>query len=165
MNIKDIWGSYDKNKGKYEILAVGNYSNSNESKILKITGNNVVELSKEGINWTLTGIWFKSNQYYYAVGDGIYYKHLLKEEIWNASLDSITGYYTGSVRGVGINDIMLAGAFGEVLHYNGISWKSYKGNALPDEANLMKKVSYKRDTVCMVGFDGRVGIIYLGKRN
>jgi len=165
LNINDIWGDYNEKKGEYEILAVGGYPNSNDRKILKIASSGVVELPTTGINWSLGGIWFKSNKYYYTAGDGIYYKHLLSDNKWDSSLDSITRYYTSAIRGVSSNDIMLVGSYGEVLHYNGITWKSYKGNALPNEANLMRGISYIGNTVCIVGSDGSVGIIYLGKRN
>ncbi|HED08009.1 MAG TPA: glucosyl transferase [Ignavibacteria bacterium] len=165
LDIYDIWGDYDEKKGKYEIIAVGGYPNSNNRKILKISRDKVVELPTNGINWSLVGIWFKSNKCYYTAGDGIYYKHLLSDNNWDSSLESITKYYTGAIRGISRNDIFLAGSYGEVLHFNGKAWRSYRGNALPDEANLMKGISYKGDIVSIVGLDGRRGIIYMGKRN
>jgi len=40
---------------------------------------------------------------------------------------SITQYHMDCIRGNKLNDIIVTGAYGEVLHFNGLSWKSLKG--------------------------------------
>ncbi len=162
-NIYDIWGDYDEKEGKYEIMADGTSSQSHERVILGIKKLSAVKVSSQGINWALGGIWFESNKNYYVIGDGIYYKHLISDKQWKTL--NITNVVTTAIDGKGANDIIIAGSFGEVLHYNGRSWKSYKGNALPNEANLMKSISFKGNTACVVGTNGYEAILYLGKRN
>jgi len=162
-NIYDIYGDYDEKEGKYEIMADGTSSQSHERVILGIKKLSAVKVSSQGINWALGGIWFESNKNYYVIGDGIYYKHLISDKQWKTL--NITNVVTTAIDGKGANDIIIAGSFGEVLHYNGIVWKSYKGNSLPNEANLMKSISYKGNTVCVVGTNGYEAILYLGKRN
>ncbi len=163
MNILDAYGDCDKNESDYEILATGTYNNSHEREILSINNNSVVQKSTTGINWALGGIWFIKDRCYYAIGDGIYYKRSLHEEKWKTL--NISRYVTTAICGTSINDVFIAGAYGEVLHFNGKTWKSLRGNALPNEANLMSGISYKENKVCIVGYDGRFGIIYLGTKN
>jgi hypothetical protein len=165
LDIYDIFGDYNKKKGEYEILAVASkILQSTDRDILRITNTGVEKLDETGINWSLHGIWFKSGKKYYAVGSGIYRKKNISDPKWNNNWEEITQYYINSVRGEDVNDIFMCGAFGEVLHFNGKSWFSYLNHGLPYFNGSMVKLSYKENTVCMVGSDGRFSIIYLGKR-
>ena len=166
LNINDIWGDYNKKNGEYEILAVASkILQSTDRDILKISNTGVEKLDETGINWSLHGIWFKNSRKYYAVGSGIYRKNKMTDKRWDNNWQQITQYYINSVRGKEINDVFMCGAFGEVLHYNGKSWYSYLNKGLPYFNGSMVKLSYKRNKVCIVGSDGRVGIIYLGTKN
>ncbi len=166
LDIYDIWGDYNKKKGNYEILAIASkILQSTDRDILKITNTGVEKLDETGIDWSLHGIWFKSNRKYYVVGSGIYRKNKIMDKTWNNNFRQITQYYIYSVRCKEINDVFMCGAFGEVLHYNGKSWHSYLNNDLPYFNGSMLKLSYKGNTVCIVGSDGRLGIIYLGTKN
>jgi len=166
LDIYDIWGNYDKKNNEYEILAVASkILQSADRDILRITNTGVEKLVETGIDWPLHGIWFKSGRKYYAVGSGIYRKNKLSDKQWNNRWQPITPYFIYAVRGKDINDIFMCGAFGEVLHYNGKSWYSFLNKELQYFNGSMVKLSYKNNTVCIVGSDGRFGIIYLGKRN
>lgn len=125
LDIQDVWGTQDRG-GQWEILAVaGNYLKSNERKILKIDGLTVTPLSDSPINWGLVGVWFVSNSHYYVVGDGIYERHSLRSGRWMNAPNEFTTFTTNAVRGTGLNNVFVAGAYGEMLHFNGISWHSY----------------------------------------
>ena len=89
----------------------------------------------------------------------------MSDKKWDNNWQQITQYYINSVRGTEINDVFMCGAFGEVLHYNGKSWYSYLNKGLPYFNGSMVKLSYKRNKVCIVGSDGRFGIIYLGTKS
>lgn len=39
--------------------------------------------------------------------------------------NEFTTFTTNAVRGTGLNNVFVAGAYGEMLHFNGISWHSY----------------------------------------
>jgi hypothetical protein len=166
LDIYDIWGDYNTKTNKYEILAVASkILQSTDRDILSITNSRVEKLDETGINWSLHGIWFSIGKKYYAVGSGIYRKKNITDPKWNNNWEEITQYYINAVRGEDVNDIFMCGAFGEVLHYNGKSWHSYLNQGLPYFSGSMVKLSYKGNTVCIVGYNGRSGIIYLGKRN
>jgi hypothetical protein len=113
--------------GNLEILAVAARPfESFDRKILSVTGNTVSTLPDSGIIWTLDGVWFSPGRKYYVVGSGIYEKRWLSDPRWrNGPLD-ITTYYTNTVRGSALNNVFVAGAFGEMLHNNGHTWQSYK---------------------------------------
>ncbi len=108
-------------------------------------------------------MWFVPKRHYYLVGDGIYEKNLISEDSWkNGPLD-ITHYGTTGIRGNGLNDIFVAGAFGEFLHYNGVSWKSYI-NELGEFNGSYGGVSVKNNLVITVGYEGPQAKILMGKR-
>lgn len=120
LDILDIYGSNN------EVLAVASTNNPLDKAIISINGNTANQILSFPLGQIeLYGVWFISNRQYYVVGGGIYEKHLLSEATWkNGPLD-ITQYTTTKVRGTGINDVFAVGAYGEFLHFNGVTWKSY----------------------------------------
>ncbi len=123
--IQDIWGATDPKTGEEEILAVGTRNYPLGHLILSIQGSAADSISSYPIQWELFGVWFIPSRHYYVVGSGIYEKDSLSDGTWrNAPLD-ITKYGTTSVRGNGANDVFIVGAFGEFLHWNGSSWRSF----------------------------------------
>ncbi len=125
--IQDIWGATDPKTGKEEILAVaGEPTVSFDRAILSIEGMTVNKISDTPISYDLFSVWFVPEKHYYVAGDGIYEKDLLSDSLWTDSVQQITTYYTTCVRGNGVNDVFIAGAFGELLHWDGASWKSFK---------------------------------------
>jgi hypothetical protein len=125
--IQDIWGATDPKTGEEEILAVaGEPTVSFDRAILSIEGMTVNKISDTPISYDLFSVWFVPEKHYYVAGDGIYEKDLLSDSLWADSVQQITTYYTTCVRGNGVNDVFIAGAFGELLHWDGASWKSFK---------------------------------------
>jgi hypothetical protein len=110
-----------------EILAVASDNNPLGEAIISISGNSAAQIPSNPLEQhQLYGVWFVPNRHYYVVGDGIYEKHLVPDNVWkNGPLD-ITHYGTTKINGNGINDVIVVGAFGEFLHFNGVSWKSYQ---------------------------------------
>ncbi|MEO8400083.1 MAG: hypothetical protein ABI550_09780 [Ignavibacteriaceae bacterium] len=162
--IQDIWGALNPNTSKQEILCVASERSLNKGKkLLKIDGNTVTALPDSGLPWSLSSVWFISNEKYYIAGDGIYEKEKLNNEIWkNGPLD-ITTYYTYKIRGKKSNDIAAAGGVGEVLHYNGNSWKSYFSETKLSFGNYLS-VDIKGDIIVAVGIDNPKAFIAFGKR-
>ena len=165
LDIQDIWGARDPHTGEYTVLAVaGNLHTGYDREILKISETQVEMLSINGIDWPLTGIWFDPCRVYYVVGVGIYSKETLLDTInWNGPGLSATQYTSSAIRGNHINDLFVVGAYGDVLHYNGVSWFSYREyTAL--SAGSYYEVAVKDDLVCAVGADGGRAVILRGKR-
>jgi hypothetical protein len=164
LHFNDIYGAADPKTGELQILAVGSRNNPMGKCIFQISGNKAEEISTEPIQGQLISIWFKPGRHYYVVGDGIYEKRLLSENKWNNEPLEITRYGTSGVRGNALNDVFVVGAFGEILHYNGISWKSFL-NELGLINGSYRPIVCKGDLVVIAGGEGSQAKILLGKRN
>lgn len=163
MNIYDIWGIEDKT-GKEEILAVASYPDTSaQRKIFQINGTSAKEISSKGINWDLESVWFIPDSQYFVAGSGIYQKNLLSDSLWRNSPRDITKYYTNCIRGNGVNDIAAVGAFGEVLHYNGVRWKSFINQTELVRGEYLS-VAVKGNEIVTVGYDGNKAVVTVGKR-
>jgi hypothetical protein len=163
LNINDIYGSWNNKSNQYDILAVAsNVLESFDRKILKISGNDASNIISNDISYELSSLWFKPNRKYYVIGGGMYEKNNINETIWKNNPLDITTYYTYSIRGNDINDVFAVGAYGEVLHYNGTNWKSFKNETRID-GNLYS-VFVKNNLVVAVGQTSRKGIILIGQR-
>jgi len=161
LNIYDIYGSGS------EILAIASsYTPSRqERKLLQINPvtKAVTSVSDSGLALDLESVWFVPSQHYYVVGDGIYEKGKLTENIWTAHLLDITPYYTTRVRGNASNDVFIVGAFGECLHWNASSWYSYRNvTGLAD--GVFGGLAVKENTVVIGGQTGQDAIVMIGKR-
>ena len=121
----DIYGASDSKTGEQQILAVCTRNYPLGQAVFSIQNNIANQISSYPIQWELWSVWFVPNRRYYVVGSGIYEKGSLTDTLWeNGPLD-ITRYGTTRVRANGLNDVFVVGAFGECLHYNGKSWKSF----------------------------------------
>jgi hypothetical protein len=155
----DIYGSGG------QILAVCTQDNPPGDGIYNIQGNTATQIPSNPINQIeeFFSIWFVPNQQYYVVGDGIYQKNSLSDGTWiNGPLD-ITHYATTKVRGNNINDVVVVGAFGEFLHWNGVRWKSYI-----DQTGLSNgsytSVAVSGNLVVAVGGNNAQAVITMGTR-
>jgi len=110
----------------------------------------------------LSTIWFISGRRYYVGGSGLYEKRSLEEPNWKNGPQDITTNYIFRIRGTGLNNIIAVGGYGEVLHYNGISWKSYY-----DETKIngnYYSVDVRDDIVVAVGYNSPDAVITVGRR-
>ena len=124
LDFHDIWGARNPRTGELEILVLASTVNTQlqESKIVQITDNTVTPVNTEGLSVDMRGIWFDPGRRYYAVGAGIHQKRSLGDSLWvSCPPGVVTSYLSGGVRGTGINDVFVAGSFGEVVHFNGVS--------------------------------------------
>ena len=163
LNINDIWGDFNEKTGEWEVLAVAsNILQSYEKEVIEIKNNNSELLNKEGINWTLSSVWFKPNRKYYVVGSGIYEKSNLRKEEWKGDSPFITTYHVNKIKGKNSNNIFIAGAFGELLHFNGVSWKSYI-NETGFNGTLLS-LDVNKDLICAVGYEGAQAKIIISNK-
>ncbi|NWG28121.1 MAG: glucosyl transferase [Ignavibacteriaceae bacterium] len=164
LDIIDIWGDFNWGLESIEVIAVGSNLYSGYDRIIIFINNNGLEiLDDEDINFPLSGVWFISKKKYYVAGSGIYERHNLYESKWqNGPLD-ITNYYIFGIRGNDVNDIAAVGGNGEVIHFNGFSWKSFLEKTKLNYGNYYE-VSIKNDVIVSVGQDSPQAVITLGKR-
>ena len=162
----DIYGSENSQTGKLEILAVCSQNYPPGKGIYSIEGNKATEISSnipaEQIA-ELFGIWFIPERHYYLSGDGIYEKNLLSENSWQNGPLEITHYATGGIKANGLNDIFTAGAYGEVLHFNGVRWKSFI-NETGLSSGGYSRVAVKGNIIIATGGEGQQAKILMGKR-
>jgi len=166
LDIQDIWGVKNSETSEQTVLAVAaNIYASNDKEILSLNGLNVKKISTRGINWPLDAIWFDPGRIYYAVGAGIYSKNNLDDtEIWDGPGLTLTTYTSHAVRGNHINDVFIVGAFGDVLHYNGKNWRSYRETTKLDQGSYYS-VAVKGNLVFAVGHNYDRAVVLRGRRN
>lgn len=164
LHIYDIYGAKNNITNGYEIYAVASHAaHSSDRKILKIDGTKISDVSSHPILYSLSSIWFVPNKYYYAVGDGIYYSHSPELQTWRGGPNNITTFYSTRVRGNNSNDFFIVGAFGDVLHFNGATWKNYRSiTGLSNGSYTSVAVTNKLSII--VGGVNADAVITLGKR-
>lgn len=164
LNINDIWGDYNEKTQEWEVLAVAsNIFSGFEKDVLKINPAGVELLNKDGIEESLSGLWFISGRKYYLVGSGTYEKKSLRDLIWEGDPLDITEYFENGIKANNINDIIIVCAFGEVLHYNGIEWKDYQ-NDLELFNGAYRSLDIKNNLFIAVGYESTMAKILIGRR-
>jgi hypothetical protein len=159
----DIYGANDSKTGEQQILAVCTRNYPLGKGIYSIEGNTATEISSYPIQWELFGVWFIPNRHYYVDGSGIYEKKFLTDSTWkNGPLD-ITHYGTSGIRGNDINDVFVAGSFGEFLHFNGVSWKSYINDTGLSNGGY-GRVAVENNLVVTVGLNNNQALVLFGRR-
>jgi len=159
----DIYGATDAKTNELQILAVCTRNLPLDKAIYKIDGNTATQISSTPIQWELFSCWFVPNRHYYVVGSGIYEKKSLTDSLWKNEPLDITHYGTSKIRGNGINDIFVVGAFGEILHFNGANWYSYI-NQLGTFSGSYSSLDTKGNLVVITGFESGKSKITIGKR-
>jgi hypothetical protein len=154
--VQDIWGD------KGEVLAVASDPwRGLERTILSITGTIATTVSDSGIKQPLDGIWFASGKKYMVVGGGFYLKSSFDAPAWSGSLGN-TPFYSNAVRGTDTNNILVVGAFADILHYNGATWKQYPELRLADAS--LYGVAVTRSMVIAVGGVGQRALVIVGRK-
>lgn len=159
LDIEDIHGNEEQG-----VVAIASKQFvTSEKKIIQINENQTVkELSVEGIPFSIQGIWFDEIGVPYVVGSGIYRKTGFESpEHWTPIHNGITEYYLRAIDANGLNDIVISGDFGELLHFNGATWTSFQSEFF---GNPLFDVDIKEDVIAAVGLSGRQAFITIGKR-
>lgn len=166
-NILDIWGDKNPFTNKEEIICVlgkGLDQPGPWSDIIRINEDFSTEkLDITGLGQIYGSVWFKAGIKYYIVGDGLYEKSFKDTLKW-VDLNNnrkITSYYMSCIRGNSLNDIIVVGAYGEFLHYNGSNWESLKEQTSITNGTYYR-VAIKGNIVIAVGQDQNQGIILIG---
>lgn len=164
LDIQNIYGAWNGETKHYEILAVASsYPESLDRRILFIDGQQVTQLASNPIQWPLSSVWFVPGRRYIVAGSGIYEKHLLNGPQWSNDPLTVTPYYTYSLRGNGINDIVAVGGYGECLHFNGRVWKSF--HEVTGSGGNYYSVAIRGNLVIAIGQTTSQGFVAIGKRS
>ena len=158
LNFYDIHGN-----GKQGVVAVASKIFDSLDKAIYNIGSSgkVQSLAVEGIPYPISGIWFDESGVTYIVGSGMYRKpDMFSSRAWQPFHEGITNYYLQTIDGASLNNIVTAGAFGELLHFNGAEWRSFYQGI---DGNLYD-IDLKNDFAAAVGYDGRQAYITIGKR-
>ncbi len=164
LDVRDIYGNGD------EILAVAsNYDayRPQGRRILSINSRTleVTVKADSGLAIGLNAIWFVSDKLYLCGGDGLFHKRDINTSTtWQMyPVGPVTNYYTGGISGNDINDIVVSGAFLEIVHFNGVSWRNYR-DQIPFANGGLGRVVMKRQFLIAVGFVNRIALAVIGKR-
>ncbi|MBI1807874.1 MAG: hypothetical protein HYR76_12570 [Ignavibacteria bacterium] len=166
LDITDIWGARNEKTGEMEIIAVASKRYENyERKILKISGTTVTALSDSGISTSLAGIWFVPGKKYFVAGDGIFSKRMRAADssAWSQDLPGQIFLGRESIRGNAFNDVAVAGDQGDVLHFNGEYWRSYRQTTGLANGNYYS-VAMRGNMIVAVGANYQLGVIAIGRR-
>jgi len=165
--IQDIWGMVNPRSGSTELFMVASNIYLNEGKkLFQLKNGHFHTVPDSGLSWALGSVWFLSEFKYYIAGAGIYPK--LKSQ-WNQPWQHyppgvVTSYFTYRIRGTGLNDVVAAGAFGEIVHFNGSNWKNfYESTRLFNGAYF--SVDIKGSIVVATGIENPRAVIAMGMRN
>lgn len=152
--ISDIWG-LNTSKGVIAYCTVSEFWEPGDRKILRIKNDKVDSISWNS-NILLNSIYAPKENYLFACGWGVYkYINGTWEEI------KLPPFTTNGIRGNGMNDIFVAGDYGFVAHFNGLSWKIFN-----DVYNAgYGEIKVNGNIVAIVGRENGKGIITIGRRN
>ncbi len=165
VDIQDIWGALDLQTGEYEILVLASqrFQTPQARELLQIHDTNVTAVSDSGLPLDLRSIWFIPRGKYYIAGNGLFYNFAIGNP-WQHD-DSQPLFYKDAIRGNDENDVIIAGSFGNVSHFNGSTWHHYE-NELPYFYGRYHSVNIKEDIMVAVGeIGGGLAIILHGIRN
>jgi hypothetical protein len=165
LDFYDVFGSINSTTGELEVFAVAAQQFVSFDKlIVKIDGSTVAPVSDSNIPNSIHGLWFKPGRWYYTVGSGMYTKREISANTpWEWIHAGVTQYYTYAIRGNDLNDVVVCGAFGEFLHFNGVSWESYRTlTSITDGA--FYEVAVKNNLVVAVGYESPRAIVLRATR-
>ncbi len=166
LNMYDIYGAYNASSKQWEILAVASQNLPAGHAIFSINGNTATQISSNPIDEVeeYFGVWFMPCEQYYVIGDGIYRKNLLSDTAWRNNPLDITHYATTKIRGNAVNDVIVGGSYGELLHYNGSTWKSFISEVGLGSNGVYGSVAIKNNLVIAVGENNPLAAIAIGRR-
>jgi len=158
LDVYDIHG----NEEQGVVAVAAKFLVSHNNLMVRITeGGHTEPLSTEGIPYSIHGLWVDPSGPAYIVGSGIYRKPNVGIPLpWKSIHEEITNNYMFAIDANDLNDIAIAGAFGEVLHFNGAQWRSFHQQI----SGTLYDVIISGDVITAIGYDGRRGFISIGRR-
>ncbi len=143
--IQDIWGFAEN-----DIYAcAGTVSGYREGQLFHWDGKNWTLIVEGGLDGELLGafwgVWGFEPNLLYMSGDRI---HTFTNNNWSSLR---LYFFSDKIRGQQSNDIIAAGQFGGVAHYNGVEWHRFTELPVARETNIYKSAWFANDHVFLVG--------------
>ncbi|HTP81023.1 MAG TPA: glucosyl transferase [Bacteroidota bacterium] len=163
LDIRGLWGVVDPMTGEPSLVAVASNGAMipQGKKLLSVQGLTVSAVSDSGLAYSISGTWFLPGQYY-VVGDGLFTTAALGQ-VWRE--DSTQPLlYKNAIRGNAANDIVVAGSYGLLSHYNGSSWKQYTGADIPSFNGEYTAVDMKGHMLVAAGWMDQKAVVLVGLR-
>jgi hypothetical protein len=146
----------------------------------KLPGQVVGKLVGSGTDWNIIDTWGDTNPFNHqteiicGVGKGLDQPGprsdiiRIKEDLTTEKLD-LTGlgqvyapiWFMSCIQGTGLNNIVVAGAYGEFIHFNGSKWKSLRDQTSLENGTYYS-VAVKANIVAAVGQNQNQGVILIG---
>jgi hypothetical protein len=165
LDVLDIYGAINNKTGKDEIICTSSKVFTQfTGKLYQIINDKAIELSYTGLPKVINSIWFKPNRKYIIAGDGVYTKNNLAESEWKRIPGNVLedNYMSHTIYGEDYNNIFIAGAFGEIMHFNGYTWKNYLTET--NNNGIYFRIVSKGNLVVAVGTANNKAIITIGKK-
>jgi len=131
------------------------------SVILRISGT-TVDVEKIIPGRRLFSIWGQSSSNLYAVGDGVFHRD--DQGVWSEVNVNRSNTALFAVNGTKDSDILLAGAYQLILHWNGNSWYEYSDLFQGSSSIILEQVIGFPDGYTIVGQTGSYAIVLRGTR-
>lgn len=164
----DIFVDTDVKTGETNIYGLfSEFTPVADSKLFRLTKNNAEQISMPGINTIVTKILGSRNKKYYAVGLGIFVKRIIDDTtMWKNIQPGLTQYATTEMFGSSPNNVFIAGSFGELLHFNGYTWKSFRQHPVLQGITSISSIEVKHKTIVAVGYyqSGAKAFVLVGKQ-
>ncbi len=140
----DVWG-YVHPDGNYSVFfAFSDSYKPGRHVLLTLDNGN----SLESLDWPdsvyIESIWTDSPRYLFACGSGVWQRGPLG---WR-KYQNLPNVFRERIRGSGVNNILVVGHYGQILHYNGKDWRVFQFNP---EIGILMGLAMKGSLVYAVG--------------
>ena len=161
-DINDIFGAINSSTGETEIYVVASSILYNpERKFIKIVDNKIINPKDFEYEIFLSSVWLAAGRkIYVTTWNGKIYT--FNNNHWKI-LDYKTEYAQTHIRGTDYNDIFVAGSFGFLTHFNGVTWKQITD--VNQISSVISSIDINNKTIVVVGTLGSKATVKIGKRN
>ncbi len=159
--IHDVWGGSNPAVGNNVVLsAMCNKYWFGDARLLRLSPSGALDSIRWGMQlYPPYSVWFNSTSQVYVCGGGMF---RLQNGAWISMVNGLPPIFANRVRGNGDNDLVVAGDFGVVAHFNGVSWQVYNQLQLPD--GNYESIAIRNNLVIAVGWYNGQGYIAIGRR-
>ena len=161
-DINDIFGAINSSTGETGIYVVASSILYNpERKFIKIVDNKIINPKDFEYEIFLSSVWLAAGRkIYVTTWNGKIYT--FNNNNWKI-LDYKTEYAQTHIRGTDYNDIFVAGSFGFLTHFNGVTWKQITD--VNQISSVISSIDINNKTIVVVGTLGSKATVKIGKRN
>ena len=159
--IHDVWGGSNPAVGNNIVLsAMCNKYWFGDARLLRLSSSGALDSIRWGMQlYPPYSVWFNSTSQVYVCGGGMF---RLQNGAWISMANGLPSIFLNRVRGNGDNDLFVAGDFGVVAHFNGVSWQVYNQLQLPD--GNYESIAIRNNLAIAVGWYNGQGYIAIGRR-